>query len=88
MFRTGWQLNPGEAGEIDSTWTVYISDNYGNSTKSFGRPLASEDRREDIGPFQPAGPTGVYGAVSAGLVLEWDGSICYSKDPSDLIYIS
>lgn len=80
---TGWQLNDGEAGAIDFSWTVHVIDNYGVSDKHWGHPLASEHFWHDVNRFTSRGPGPARAQVTSGTVIEWDGSICFSLGPVD-----
>ena len=78
---TGFDLAPGRRGAVTVDWVVHVTDNYGVSNKEWHTTEASVHSWHKTKGFTASGPTPVYGNVSIGVVILWDGTVCLSAGP-------
>lgn len=79
---TGFDLNPGMRGALNVDWVVHVIDRFGASSKQWHSAEASVHSWHKTRGFTASGATSVTGQVTTGLVLLWDGTLCYSHGPS------
>ncbi len=79
---TGFDLKAGMRGAITVDWVVHVVDDYGVSNKEWHTTEASVHSWHKTKGFTASGPTDVWGQVTTGLVVLWDGTICYSYGPT------
>ena len=82
-IQTGFQLANGYPGAVHVEWDIDIIDDYGVSNPGWVEYPPSVHRWEKFYPFTSAGSGIAVTDVILGIAILWDGTICFSYDPSD-----
>lgn len=84
---TGFTVAPGWAGAVSYDWYVYVTDNYGASTKHWSGFLASAHFWSGTNGFTSGGAGWAFAELDYGMTVLWDGTICFAGEPWAQAYL-